>query len=232
MRTRAMRRTIPALESGDQLSRDEFERRYHAMPENVHAELIDGTVYVTSGVRAAHANASADMAGWLGSYRAATPGVVGVIHATLRLDTANEPQPDAMLYIDVDRSARVRLSADGYLEGTPEFIAEVSASSVSKDLGPKLKAYARNRVQEYLVWRVEDEAIDWFTLHDGSYVPLPAESGIVRSTVFPGLWLEVAAMADRDIARVLTVLQQGLATPEHTAFVAQLEAMPRHEVTG
>jgi hypothetical protein len=231
MKTGAMRLPIPALESGDQLSRYDFERRYRAMPENIWAELIDGIVYLNSGVRAAHASASADVAGWLGSYRAATPGVMGVIHATLRLDTTNEPQPDATLYVDVDRSTRVRLGADGYLEGVPEFIAEVSASSVSKDLGPKLKAYARNGVQEYLVWRVEDEAIDWFTLREGLYVPLPVESGIVRSRIFPGLWLDVAAMADRDIARVLMVLQQGLATPEHTAFVAQLEAMPRREVT-
>jgi hypothetical protein len=202
------------------------------MPMIIQAELIDGIVYLTSGVRAPHANVSADVAGWLGSYRAATPGVMGVIHATLRLDSTDEPQPDAMLYVDVDRSTRMRLSADGYLEGIPEFIAEVAASSVSKDLGPKLQAYARNAVQEYLVWRVEDEAVDWFTLRDGSYVPLPVESGIVRSAVFPGLWLDVAAMTDRDIARVLAVLQQGLATPEHTAFVAQLEAMPRHDVTG
>lgn len=232
MSARIMRPRVPPLENGDRLTREEFERRYHAAPKNIKAELIEGEVFVSSPVRLIHATPHSDLITWLGVYRASTPGTDVADNATDRMDATNEPQPDVMLYVDIDRSNRVRLSADGYLEGVPEFIAEVSASSVSKDLGPKLKAYARNRVQEYLVWRVEDEAIDWFTLHDGSYVPLPAESGIVRSTVFPGLWLEVAAMADRDIARVLTVLQQGLATPEHTAFVAQLEAMPRHEVTG
>jgi hypothetical protein len=227
-----MLQRVPLLESGDRLSRDEFERRYHAMPNRYKAELIDGVVYVSSPVRVIHAAPHSDLITWLGTYRASTPGTEVVDNATDRMDDTNEPQPDAMLYVDVDRSTRMRLSADGYLEGIPEFIAEVAASSVSKDLGPKLQAYARNAVQEYLVWRVEDEAVDWFTLRDGSYVPLPVESGIVRSAVFPGLWLDVAAMADRDISRVLTVLQEGLATPEHTAFVAQLEAMPRHAVTG
>jgi hypothetical protein len=232
MSARSLLQRVPLLESGDRLSREEFERRYHAMPNRYKAELIEGVVFVSSPVRAIHATPHSDMITWLGTYRAGTPGTDVADNATDRMDESNEPQPDAMLYIDVDRSTRMRLSADGYLEGVPELIAEVSASSVSKDLGPKLTAYARNGVQEYLVWRVEDEAIDWFTLRAGAYVPLPAESGIVRSKVFPGLWLDPAAMADRNIARALTVLQQGLATPEHTAFVAQLEAMPRRDVTG
>jgi hypothetical protein len=133
-----------------------------------------------------------------------------------------------MLYIDVDRSTRLRLGPDGYLEGSPEFIAEVAASSVGKDLGPKLKSYARNGVSEYLVWRTEDEAIDWFTLQAGDYVSmLPDSAGIIRSRVFPGLWLDVPAMLDRDAPRVLAALSQGLASGEHAEFVAKLDAMPR-----
>jgi hypothetical protein len=232
MSTRTMMARIPTLEGGDRLTRDQFERRYHFTPHHIKAELIDGEVFVSSPVRIIHATPHSDLITWLGVFRAGTPGTDVADNATNRMDADNEPQPDAMLYVDVDRSVRLRLDADGYLEGIPEFIAEVAASSVSKDLGPKLRAYARNGVQEYLVWRVEDEAIDWFTLRDGSYVPLPAESGIVRSAVFPGLWLDVEAMADRDIARVLAVLQQGIATSEHATFVAQLEAMPRRDVTG
>jgi hypothetical protein len=35
---------IPPLESGDRLTRDEFERRYQAMPQLTKAELIEGIV--------------------------------------------------------------------------------------------------------------------------------------------------------------------------------------------
>ena len=229
-----MRPLVPRLENGDRLSRAEFERRYHLMPKNIKAELIEGEVSVSSPVRAIHATPHSDLITWLGTYRAMTPGTDAADNATDRMDATNEPQPDAMLYIDVDRSQNLRLGIDGYLEGSPELIAEISASSVSKDLGPKSRAYARNGVQEYIVWRTEEDGIDWFTLRDGDYIPMTAdESGFIRSQVFPGLWLDVAAMVDRNLSRVLAVLNQGgLATPEHAAFVAKLEAMPRREVTG
>ncbi|MEB3343019.1 Uma2 family endonuclease [Okeania sp.] len=45
---------------------------------------------------------------------------------------------------------------DGYVEGAPELIVEISASSASIDLHDKLKAYRSNQVQEYLVWRFYD----------------------------------------------------------------------------
>jgi len=231
MSARMMRPRVPQLENGDRLTRDEFERRYHMTPKHIKAELIDGVVYVASPVRAIHATPHADVIGWLTTYRAFTPGTDVADNGTDRLDATNEPQPDAMLYIDVDRSKNFRLGADGYLEGVPELIAEVAASSVSKDLGPKKRSYARNGVQEYVVWRTEEDAIDWFTLQNGDYVSMtPDEAGIIRSQILPGLWLNVAAMADRNHALVLAVLSQGLQSSEHEAFVAKLEAMPRREV--
>ena len=41
--------------------------------------------------------------------------------------------------------------------------------------------------------------------------------------VFPGLWLDPAALIRGDLAHALKVLQQGLATPEHAAFIEQLQ---------
>jgi hypothetical protein len=64
-------------------------------------------------------------------------------------------------------------------------------------------------------------------LQEGSYVALPAnEQGIIASRVFPGLWLNVPALLADDMPRVLATLQQGLATPEHAAFVERLNAGP------
>lgn len=42
---------IPVLCAGDALTRDEFERRYAAMPDVKKAELIEGIVYMDSPVR-------------------------------------------------------------------------------------------------------------------------------------------------------------------------------------
>jgi hypothetical protein len=89
--------------------------------------------------------------------------------------------------------------------------ASSAASSVSIDLHAKRRVYRRNAVQEYLVWRVQDQAIDWFVLREGDYQPLVADAvGILRSIRFPGLWLDAAALLRGDLAAVLQTLQRGV----------------------
>jgi Uma2 family endonuclease len=216
---------IPRLQNGDHLTREEFERRYEAMPELKKAELIEGVVFMPSPVRTdQHGDPHADLITWLGVYRAATPGVRVAADSTIRLDLDNEPQPDALMRIEQSRGGRARIDADGYVEGGPELAAEVAASSVSIDLHAKLRVYRRNGVQEYLVWRVEQRAIDWFVLRGSQYDRLlPGPDDILRSEVFPGLWLDADALLREDLAGVLQTLQQGLASPEHAAFVTQLQ---------
>src|SRR4029079_15967251 len=113
---------------------------------------------------------------------------------------------------------------DGYVEFAPEWVGEIAASSVGYDLHDKLNAYRRNGVREYFVWRVLDREIDCFVLRDGRYERLAlAPSGWHQSEVFPGLWLDAAALLRGDLATVLKVVQQGVASPEHAAFVQQLQ---------
>ena len=214
----------PLLKDGDRLSRDEFERRYEAMPHLKKAELIEGVVYMPSPVRYQHhSQPNSYLAWWLVTYKMHTPGVEAGDNGSVRLDLANEPQPDGLLFIDPARGGRARLSADDYLEGSPELLAEISASTVSIDLGAKLTAYQRNGVQENIVWRVLDREIDWFVLQGGRFErQTPDAQGILRSTTFPGLWLDPPALIRGDLAAVLAVLNQGLASPEHAAFVARL----------
>jgi Uma2 family endonuclease len=216
---------IPELEPGDRLSRDEFERRYEAMPRLKKAELIEGVVYMPSPVRfRRHGGPHANIVTWLGNYLADTPGVEVADNASVRLDLDNEPQPDAALFIAQECGGQVQISPDDYIEFAPEFVAEVASSSASYDLNIKRAVYRRNGVREYVVWRVLDKQIDWFVLRGGSYEPLQADDrGILRSPFFPGLWLDPAALLRGDLAAPLQVLDQGLATAEHAAFVRQLD---------
>ena len=72
-------------------------------------------------------------------------------------------------------------------------------------------------------WLSCDEAIDWFVWREGRYDRLPAgPDGVIRSEVLPGLWLDAAALLRGDLPRVHAVLHQGLAHPDHAAFVALL----------
>lgn len=219
---------LPPLENGDRLSRAEFERRYDAMPHLKKAELIEGIVYMPSPVRLSqHGEPHSYLVGWLVVYRAATPGIRVGDNTTTRLDLDNEPQPDASLLIDPERVGQTRISEDGYIEGAPELVLEVASSSASYDLHAKRNVYRRNGVKEYVVWRVLDEAIDWYVLRDGEYERLtPGDDGILRSEVFAGLWLDPAAFIQHDLATVLSTVQQGVASPEHAAFVAAVPPNP------
>ena len=216
--------SIPILESGDRLTRYEFERRYQSMPNLKKAELIEGVVYVASPLRySRHGQPHSDIMTWLGVYRAATPGIGLADNTTVRLDLDNEPQPDALLRIETDFGGQSHISVDDYVEGAPELIVEIASSSASYDLHDKLKAYRRNGVQEYIVWRVIDRQLDWFHLQAGEYVTLqPDESGVICSRIFPGLHLQVAALLAGDLARVLAEVQKGIATEAHQAFLERL----------
>lgn len=218
------RKKNPPLEAGDRLTRHEFERRYHAMPHITKAELIEGVVYMPSPVHfAGHGEPHAHIITWLGLYRAATPGTHLGDNATVRLDRDNEVQPDALLRLDEKRNGRSRISDDDYIEGAPELIVEIAASSASYDLHDKRNVYRRNGVQEYVVWQIYDDRLDWFALENELYVLLPPdEDGVIRSRVFPGLWLAVNALLQDDLAMVLAVGQQGLAAPDHAEFIARL----------
>jgi Uma2 family endonuclease len=215
---------IPPLENGDRLSRSEFERRYQAMPNHQKAELIAGIVYMASPLRITqHGNPHARIMTWLGSYWAATPGVELGDNSTVQLDQYNEPQPDALLRIQTGGQSTV--NENGYVEGAPELIVEIAASTVSLDLHQKLEVYQLHQVQEYLVWRVEDDQLDWFQLKQGKYLKLqPDIEGILYSQMFPGLWLDQNALLTGNLAKVLRVLQKGLASGEHQSFVEKLNS--------
>ena len=220
-------REVPYLENGDRISRPEFERRYAAMPSHQKAELIEGVVYLmASPLRfERHAKPHARILTWLTIYQIFTPGVQVGDTPTVRLDLDNEPQPDAVLFLDETVGGQTRISEDDYIEGAPELIIEVAASSVAQDLYDKKKAYRRNGVKEYIVWQIYDNVLDWFSLQNGEYISLqPNEKGIIFSQVFPGLWLAVSELLAGNMVQVLAILQEGLDSESHSDFVRRLSS--------
>ena len=160
--------TRPALESGDQMDRAEFERRYTCRPDIKKAELIKGVVYVASPVRIIeHGDPHAILVGEIHAYRRATPGVLLSDNGTWRCDDGSEVQPDVMLRYARKRGGKALVDDEHYLQGLPELAAEVSASSKSLDLHGKMALYREMGVQEYICWQTEDERIDWWRLAEG-----------------------------------------------------------------
>lgn len=172
-----------------------------------------------------HSEPHSHLAGWLWVYRAHTPGVRGGADSSIRMMDAM-PQPDTLLFIDPELGGQLRIGQDDYLEGAPELVGEVAATSAGYDLHAKLDLYRRAGVKEYLVWRTFDAEIDWFVARNEAYERLlPDSSGLLRSQAFPGLWLDVVGLLNGDIAAVLRRLQEGIASPEHTDFVQRLAAL-------
>ena len=169
----------PPLQSGDRLTRAEFARRYRLHPEIKKAELIDGVVYVASPVRhRQHGRPHGLLVGWIVAYAAATPGVDFSDNPTVLLDLENEHQPDALLRLEPRYGGRSRISSDDYIEGPPDLIVEIAASSAAYDLHDKKRVYARSGVREYLVAQAYEQRVDWWELHEGVFVPLPPEMSV------------------------------------------------------
>lgn len=213
----------PPLQNGDRLTRAEFERRYAALPNLRKAELIEGVVQMPSPVHVEHMEADLAILGWLSIYVAMTPCVRGGGDGSVRLDADNVVQPDALLRIDERCGGQSRVTDDGFIEGAPELVVEISGSTVSYDLHAKLNVYRRAGVREYVVWRVYDGAVDWFVLDEGRYVAqTPDAQSCYQSQLFPGLILPVPALLAGELAQVLAAVQAGVQTSEHSAFVQRL----------
>jgi hypothetical protein len=219
------RQEIPPLENGDRLTRAEFERRYEAMPHIQKAELIEGIVHMPSPVRIKrHGRPHVILSSWLGYYISKTPGLEEFgDNSTVRLDMDNEPQPDLFLNLSMHAGGTAEIDEHDYLTGAPTLACEIAASSVSIDLHIKLHVYRRNQVREYLVWRTQDRAVDWFAWREGQYERLALDAqGIIKSEQFPGLWLDQTALVEGNLPALFKALDDGAATEAHARFVEKL----------
>lgn len=215
---------VPPLTAGDQLTREEFLRRWEADPRIKRAELIEGTVYMPSPVSVDHGKMERWISAWLLIYQAATPGTDGENNTTSFM-LEETPQPDLNLRLLPDYGGGSWVEEDGYLHGVPELLAEVCVTTASYDLNQKYRLYQSAGVPEYLAVVTFEQEIHWHVLIDGRYEPLPPDAdGLWRSRVFPGLWLDGQALLSGNVRQVLARLQEGLRSPEHERFVADLAA--------
>lgn len=217
---------VPLLCNGDRMKQPEFHRRYLTYPDNVKFELIGGIVYMASPARWPHGNYSHELSLIFGLYRSATPGVEAGDNATVILGEESEPQPDLALRLLPEYGGQSRLDEDEYVRGAPELLAEIAYSSRAIDLNQKRVDYEQAGIQEYLVLSIEDQELYWFHFPSAKRIQ-PNRQGVSRSLVFPGLWIENKALLGRNTARQIEVVQQGIASREHAAFVKRLQAARR-----
>ncbi|MCC6538117.1 MAG: Uma2 family endonuclease, partial [Bryobacterales bacterium] len=131
------------------------------------------------------------------------------------------PQPDSFLRLLPSHGGQ---SSDGnhrFPTGAPELAVEVTVSTSEVDFGRKLALYQRAGVREYVTIEELFSRITWRSMQpDGSYTTIePDTNDIIRSRVFPGLWLNRKAFWADDGKAMLSTLEAGLVSPEHAEFV-------------
>ena len=213
---------IPRLRDGQRLTRSEFMRRWEAMPELKFAERIEGKVSImTPPISLDHSEPLNLLIWCLMTYRMATPGIRDLNETTIHVDGDNDLQPDTGLFIDPDCGGQTRF-AGRFVEGAPELIVEISESTVGKDLGSKFDVYRRAGVLEYIVWQTRKKLISCFVNHEGQFEPAVIQSGVFKSDVFPGLWIDVSALVVGDLNKFQVTSAAGLADPSHAKFKRKL----------
>lgn len=216
--------SVPTLERGDTLTCDEFLRRWEVMARVKRAELLGGIVYMPSPLSWEHGRAHSHLSAWLAVYSASTPGCEPADDATCLMSADDAPQPDTALRILPEYGGQAPL-AGRFVKGAPELIAEVCLSSTSYDLHQKRAVYEKAGVREYVAVLLREKELRWHRLVGEAFQQVePDAAGVFHSEVFPGLWLDGAALLSGQLAPVLAMLSAGLATPEHAAFVAHLAA--------
>jgi Uma2 family endonuclease len=212
------------FEDGQRLDQPTFHQLYATMPEGKWAELVGGVVHIMFPLFEGHGTGDSILSTWLVLYWGATPGVRCSTNVSTILGDDSEVQPDLQLRIREDRGGQTRVEG-GYVVGAPELVVEIGDSSRLRDLGVKKDLYEKAGVLEYLFVGLEPQEIRWFVRRDGVFHENPVGvDGISRSQAFPGLWLDPKALFAEDPNGLIATLEQGLATEEHAAFVAELEA--------
>ena len=212
------------LKHGARMNRERFHYLYEQTPEDFRVELIGGVAHEPSPISISHGESHVLLAHILASYAIETPGVQLLGNVTVMLSDQDEVEPDLLLRVLPEFGGRTRNTSDNYVIGPPELVVEIAHSSVSLDLGRKRKRYIVGAVAEYLVICTQLKEIRWFDLQNKAKYEAD-DAGILKSKVFPGLWLSSAAiLGDYNYKSALKVLNQGLRSADHADFVKKLSA--------
>jgi Uma2 family endonuclease len=212
-----------SLQNGDRMSQPEFHRRYQAYLDDVKFELVEGTVYLAAPLHRQHALYHSHLNALLFIYKSKRPGVEVLDYPTTILGPESEPQPDLVLRVLLSHGGRSRETPDQYIHGPPELIVEIAHSTRSIDMYQKRREYVHSGVREYLVLCVEEAAFHGFRFKPHGKLAAD-EHGVLRSNVFPGLWIDCTAVLADNHATAARTLRNGIASPEHAAFVRRLRA--------
>ena len=164
------------------------------MPEDGRRyEVVEGDLYVSPAPKTRHQRISLRLSAFLERAEEAGFGVALAAPTDVYLDDANGVQPD-LLFV---RRVHTDMVVEDNVRGVPDLVTEIlSPTTRARDLGVKLRLYARFGVRVY--WVVDPEA-ETITVYepagDGNGYARRAvlsRGDTLRCDLFPGVEVEVA----------------------------------------
>ncbi len=166
-----------------------------AMPEDGQRyELVDGVLVVPAAPSLLHMNTIAHLWAVFVPYLAARQLLnnFGAAPVDVRFSDRRVLQPD---FVFVSPERQHLMANRQYIDGAPDLVIEVlSPSNRTFDLEEKYRIYEQEGVREYWIVDPGAETLTILLLRDGRFVEQPNVDGIARSTVLPGLEVDVAAL--------------------------------------
>jgi Uma2 family endonuclease len=169
-----------------------FEEFLAWADEDTWAEWVDGEVVLLTPASTRHQIVSRFLSDLLGNF--ALLRGLGVVLPPPYLVKLPPPvnrgrEPD-LVFVAADRSDLLKPT---YCDGAPNLVVEVtSPESFARDRGEKFVEYEAAGVKEYWLVDPDRRQAEFYVLgEDGRYHPVPAQAGVYRSRVLPGLALKL-----------------------------------------
>lgn len=154
-------------------------------------EILEGDLIVSPSPKTRHQRAALNLAAFLRRAEQAGYGQAFIAPLDVVFDPQNVPQPDVFFV----RQARLSIVTEDNVQGAPDVIVEILSDSTRKrDLGAKLRLYARYRVTHYWIVDTDDETIQPYVLTEAGYRQEPLLRGgqTLTCPLFPGISTDVA----------------------------------------
>jgi len=177
---------------------------YLSWPEDVRAEIIEGSLYMKAAPSRIHQKISIELSRQIANYLVGKDCEVypAPFHVVLNLDDENDREQESKNVVEPDISiiCDSSLLDDTGCKGTPDMIIEIiSPSAGRKDKLEKFNKYEQAGLREYWIVEPQEKMVSIFTLQENMRFGRPdlySSEDRVKVSIFKDLFIELDKVLD------------------------------------
>ena len=185
-----------------------YEQFLRTVPEDVHAEWVDGEVVPMTPVSRDHNELSVFLLALLQHYvEAQNLGKIFCEPFQMKTGPGLPGRSPDLLFVSKKKLSQLKKN---YLQGAADLVIEIiSPDSRARDRGEKFYEYEQGGVREYWLIDPVRKQVEFYELGKNGIYRLMnvGEDGIFRSQVLKGLWLQVSWLWQSPLPLLMTVLK-------------------------